>query len=401
MFDRLPTPFGLLRYGVAPDHLKMKSIVRALQRTLDHDRVRFFGNVSIGTDVTVEELLADYSAVVYCFGASVDRRLGIPGEDLPGSHSATAFVSWYSGHPDVYEDSFELDATDVAVVGLGNVALDVARMLLRSPEELASTDVPEYVLDALRASTVTDVHIVGRRSAQYAKFTHKELRELGELGEVGVVLDPTELVGVDDGGTPRIRHNLDIFREWAQRPPTAAARRLHLHFGAKPVQILGRDRIEALRVSDVDGTCRDIGVQLLFRSVGNVGVGVPGVPFDAETGTIPTVAHRVIGGTVERGEYAAGWIKRGATGVIGTNRADASETAEAILADEDALRCRDVRRGSVVELLASRGVAVVSLDGWTAIDAAEVRLGQQRDNARVKLARWQELLAAGADGPAP
>jgi ferredoxin--NADP+ reductase len=397
MFDRLPTPYGLLRYGVAPDHIKMKSLVKALQRTLDDDRVSFFGGVSIGTDITVEELLGDYHAVVYSFGASADRRLGIPGEDLAGSHSATEFVSWYCGHPDYADARFDLTATSVAVIGLGNVALDVARVLLRNPDELSSTDVPDAVLAALRASSVTDVHIVGRRGPQHAKFTHKELRELGELDGVDVVLDPAVMIGVDDTDSPRgVRHNLEILTEWTQRVPTTAPRRLHLHLGATPARVLGEDRVEGLRVTHVAGGSLDIPAQLILRSVGNLGLGLPGVPLDDATGTIPTEEHRVVGGTVAIGEYAAGWIKRGAVGVIGTNRSDATETVEALLADIDALRDRDVTAGSAAELLRSRGVAWVSLEGWSAIDAAEILLGQRRDSPRVKLASWDELAKAGA-----
>jgi ferredoxin--NADP+ reductase len=400
MFDRLPTPYGLLRYGVAPDHVKMKTLVKALQRTLDDDRVSFFGGVSIGTDITVSELLADYHAVVYSFGASADRRLGIPGEDLPGSHSATEFVSWYCGHPDYADASFDLTATSVVVIGLGNVALDVARVLLRNADEMSSTDVPDDVLAALRASAVTDVHIVGRRGPQYAKFTHKELRELGELDGVDVSLDPAVMVGIDDTDLSRgVRHNLEIFHEWTRRVPTTAPRRLHLHLGATPAQVLGTDRVEGLRVTQVAGGSLDIPAQLIFRSVGNLGLGLPGVPLDPATGTIPTEGHRVLGGTVPIGEYAAGWIKRGAVGVIGTNRSDATETVEALLADLEALRARDVRPGSAAELLRERGVAWVSLEGWTAIDAAEILLGRRRDSPRVKLASWGELAKAAATIP--
>jgi ferredoxin--NADP+ reductase len=400
MFDRLPTPYGLLRYGVAPDHLKMKTLVKALQRTLDDDRVSFFGGVSIGTDITVAELLADYHAVVYSFGASADRRLGIPGEDLPGSHSATEFVSWYCGHPDYADASFDLSATSVVVIGLGNVALDVARVLLRSPDELSSTDVPDSVLVALRNSSVTDVHIVGRRGPQHAKFTHKELRELGELDGVDVSLDPVVMVGIDDTDLSRgVKHNLEILREWTTRVPTTAPRHLHLHLGATPTQVLGTDSVEGLRVSHVAGGSLDIPAQLIFRSVGNLGLGLPGVPLDPASGTVPTDGHRVVGGTVPVGEYAAGWIKRGAVGVIGTNRSDATETVDALLADDAELRDRDVHPGSAAELLRSRGVSWVSLEGWSAIDAAEILLGERRDSPRVKLASWDELAKAGATLP--
>ncbi len=395
LFDRLPTPYGLLRYGVAPDHLKMKSMVRALQRTLDDDRVRFLGNVSIGTDVTVAELLGDYHAVVYSFGASVDRRLGIPGENLPGSHPASTFVAWYSGHPDSADAHFDLSATGVAVIGLGNVALDIARVLLRKPDELSPTDVPDYVLDALRASALTDLHIIGRRGPQYAKFTHKELREIGELDGVAVHFDPAALVGVPEADTPGVRHNLEVFREWATRSPTTAPRRLHVHLGVTPTEILGADRVEGLRLANNAGDTRDIPVQLVFPSLGTVGLGVPDVPFDLATGTIPTIEHRVIGGSSTIGEYAAGWIKRGATGVIGTNRSDATDTVKVLLDDSSELLNREVSPGSVVDLLRDRNVDWVDLAGWSAIDAAEIQLGAGRESPRIKLARWEELLRAG------
>ncbi|HVW80005.1 MAG TPA: FAD-dependent oxidoreductase [Mycobacteriales bacterium] len=394
IIDRLPAPFGLLRYGVAPDHIKMKNLASTLQRILEHDCVRFFGNVEVGTDVTVPELLADYHAVVYAYGAAVDRKLGIPGEDLPGSIAATAFVNWYSGHPDFFT-SYSLDATSAVVIGLGNVAIDVARVIVRDPEEMAATDVPDDVLEVLRASTLTDVHIVGRRGPEHAKFTIKELREMGELAGVDVVVDPAEVDDVDSDDKD-VKRNLEVFKEWAHRPQTGAKRRLHLHFHSRPAEIVGTDRVEALRCERPDGSTYDIPAQLVFRSVGYLGTPMPGVPFDESNNVIPNEAHRVVGGTVEVGEYACGWIGRGATGVIGTNRSDAKGAVASLLADHDRLIAREVTEGSAMARIAERGKTPVVLAGWNAIDAAEVARGGVRGNARVKLSLWEELLTAAA-----
>ncbi|HVX70822.1 MAG TPA: FAD-dependent oxidoreductase [Mycobacteriales bacterium] len=394
VYDRLPAPFGLLRYGVAPDHIKMKNLAATLQRIIEHDNVGFRGNVDVGRDVTVPELLADYHAIVYTYGASIDRKLGIPGEDLPGSIAATAFVNWYSGHPDFIEP-FSLEATSAVVIGLGNVAIDVARVIVRDPEEMAATDVPDDVLAVLRASSLTDVHIVGRRGPEHAKFTIKELREMGELAGVDVVVDPAEVDEVESDDKD-VKRNLDVFKEWAHRPLAGGKRKLHFHFHSRPAEIVGTDRVEALRCERPDGATYDIPAQLVFRSVGYIGTPMPGVPFDETSNVIPNDDHRVIGGCVEVGEYTCGWIGRGATGVIGTNRSDAKAAVASLLADTDKLLARAVTPHSVAALLSGRGVAVVELAGWNAIDAAEVARGAGRGNTRVKLSLWEELLAAAS-----
>jgi ferredoxin--NADP+ reductase len=394
IFDRLPTPFGLLRYGVAPDHLKMKALGTTLQHTLDHDQVRFLGNIEVGRDVSIDELLTDYNAVVYSYGAASDRRLGIPGEDLPGSLAARQFVSWYSGDPDASAAPFDLTATGAAVVGLGNVALDTARILVRDPEELAHTDVTDDVLDTLRASAIVDVHIIGRRGPQHAKFTTKELRELGELSGVDIVVDPAALDGLGDVTDKIVARNIEVFRGWSTRTPTGAPRRIIFHFFSRPIEILGRGAVEALRVEHPDGATEDLAVQLVLRSVGYRGVPVEGLPFDAATGTIAAVDHRVVRADGQVGEYACGWIKRGAVGVIGTNRSDASATVRAVAADSAVLRARDTKPGSALDAARARGAEPVTLEGWAAIDAAEVGLGNGRQNPRIKIARWDELLAA-------
>jgi len=394
IFDRLPTPFGLLRYGVAPDHLKMKALGITLQRTLDHDNVRFFGNLELGRDFTAAELLGDYNAVVYSYGAASDKRLGIPGEELLGSMAAREFVVWYCDEPDASVGDFDLTATSAAVIGLGNVALDAARILIRDPEELSPTDVSDRVLNALRASAIKDVHIVGRRGPQHAKFTTKELRELGELAGVDVYVDPAAVADVGEIDDKVVARNVEVFREWSTRTPTGAPRRVIFHFFATPAEVLGTDRVAGLRLSLADGTTEDIDVQLVLRSAGYRGVAVDGVPFDDEAGTLTVADHRVVRPDAQVGEYACGWIKRGPTGVIGTNRSDAKETMQSVVADLPALLARETAPGSALAAAASRGAEPVTLEGWAAIDRAEIERGGPRQSARVKIANWDELLEA-------
>jgi ferredoxin/flavodoxin---NADP+ reductase len=377
VLDRLPTPYGLVRYGVAPDHKSIKSVANYLRRVLESPDVRFVGGVALGVDVTREELLAAYDAVVYATGAMRDRRLGIDGEDLPGSYAATDFVNWYCGHPDVDPDAFTLDAESVAVIGVGNVAVDVARILARDPAELEATDIPEPVMDALRASRVREVHVIGRRGPAQAKFTTKELRELGELAGVEVSVPAREFDlegGFDRSGESatlaaadrRVRGNLVAMAGWSGADATAAptgtptsdatatpdatanpARKLRLRFWLRPVEIeksadgtVGGIRLERTRLTESGefegtGEFETIDVQMVLRSVGYQSVPLPGVPFDPKSHTVPNAAGRVLSETGEPlpGEYVAGWLKRGPTGVIGTNKADAAETVQALLAD--------------------------------------------------------------------
>ncbi len=393
VFDRLPAPFGLLRYGIAPDHMKMKNLASTLQKVIENPTVRFFGNVELGRDITTTELLADYHAVVYTVGASTDRPMGIPGEELPGSIAATEFVAWYCGHPDTDAAPISLDRPQAAVIGLGNVALDVARILIRDPEELVPTDVPDSVLDALRASQIRDVHIVGRRGPEHVKFTIKELREMGELDGVDVIVDPAHFANVPSELEKNVTKLVEELRSWSTRESTGAPRRLHVHFFAPPVAVVGTDRVEGLAIKRGDGV-EELPVGLVFRSIGYLGVPVPGVPFDAENKIVPTAEHRVLGGQVEFGEYAAGWVKRGATGVIGTNRSDADHTVEVLLGDLPHLMARQVTPGTAVELVQSRVDKLVTLDGWNALDAAEIALGEKRPNARVKVHTWADMLSA-------
>jgi ferredoxin--NADP+ reductase len=411
VFDRLPCPFGLVRYGVAPDHLKMKQIGVALQKILEHDHVRFLGNVEVGRDLTVDDLHDHYDAFVMCQGAAIARDLGIPGEDLPGSVSATDFVAWYSGHPDasVPVVGGRLDARGVAIIGVGNVAIDLARVLAKTGDELAHTDLPDDVLAVLRASTVTDIHLIGRRSAAHAKFTTKELRELGELPNADVLVDPADLA-LDEAGeqivaTEPVRaRNLEVLRGWAERTPEGRPRRIHLHFLHKPVEVVGDDRVTGLRLEcttvDADGNAVGTGdlvtidADIVLRSVGYRGVAFPGLPYDERRGVVPNERGRVVreGGPVP-GEYVAGWIKRGPTGVIGTNKHDAQETVTALLEDAPSLpRAPERDPDAVVRLLQSREVQVVVWDGWQAIDEAELALGAAQGRKRVKISDRDTLL---------
>jgi ferredoxin--NADP+ reductase len=418
VLDRLPCPYGLLRYGVAPDHLKMKSLEVGLGRILERPTVRFLGGVELGRTVTVEDLREHYDAVVYATGSPIDRRLGIPGEGLPGSFSATEFVAWYSGHPDAAVDAFTLDARTVAVIGVGNVAVDVTRILAKSTAELRATDMPEHVLDVLDASSITDIHMVGRRGPVQAKFTTKELRELGELANADVVVRPNELV-LDAASEAllksdkALRRNLDLLEEWARRPLEGRPRRIHLRFLLAPTRVLGGGRVEGLELGRMalDGTGGAaptgetvvLSAQMLLRSVGYRGVPLPGVPFDSSAGVIPHVDGRVQrGGRDAVGEYVVGWIKRGPSGVIGTNRPDAKETVGWLLGDLPSLPRAPIRDpDAVVELLAERGARVVTKYGWEAIRAAEEAVGLAAGRTRVKIADREQLIAAAAGSRTP
>jgi ferredoxin/flavodoxin---NADP+ reductase len=402
LIELLPTPFGLLRYGVAPDHLNIKAAARALHEVLERPGVNLFANVAVGTDVTIAELRTNYDVVIYALGASADRQLGIPGEALAGCESATDFVSWYNGHPDRVNREV-VNSKQVAIVGAGNVALDVARVLLKEPAELERTDVPEDVLETLRHSTVTDVHLIARRAPHFAKFTAKELRELGQLANVDVIFDGEQLEGSPDAGlTPNETRNIAVLTEWAQRVPTGRPRRLHLHFQALPVEVVGETHVAALRLERADvngigtGTTFDLNVQLVLRSVGYRALPIPGLPFDPMKNTIPTLDHRVQrNGTTSAGEYAVGWIKRGPTGILGTNRKDAAETVATVLLDAPTLLAKRERSPAGIDpILADRCVQHVNLQRWLAIADAEATHGIAGRTGPVKLGDWSALLKA-------
>ncbi|MBB2912293.1 ferredoxin--NADP+ reductase [Streptosporangium becharense] len=397
VLERLPTPYGLVRYGVAPDHTSIKSIAGYLRGVLELPAVRFLGGVEFGRHVDAADLLACYDAVVYCTGAMVDRRMDIPGEDLPGSVAATDFVNWYCGHPDVPADRFVLDSPEVAVVGVGNVAVDVVRVLAKTADELRSTDVPEEVLTRLAASRVRRIHMIGRRGPEHAKFTLKELRELGELPNADVRVRPEECAADVTAASRQVRGNVEVLRSWAARGVTDRPRRVEMRFWMRPVEILGDRRVEAIRLERtrlVDGRVTGTGefetlpVGMVLRSVGYRSVPLPGVPFSTSTMTVPNEAGRV-----RDREYVAGWLKRGPTGVIGTNKSDAAETVRTLLAD---LAGREpVRHADLDDILAARGVTPVTYEQWLSIEAAEAELaGSLGRGERVKLLGLAAMLTA-------
>ncbi|MFF3487913.1 FAD-dependent oxidoreductase [Streptomyces sp. NPDC002701] len=419
VLDRLPCPYGLVRYGVAPDHEKIKSLQSTLRTVLEHERVRFLGGVRVGPDgLPAARLKELYHAVVYCVGAATDRHLGIPGEELPGSWSATDFVSWYSAHPDVVPDGFVAGARAAVVIGVGNVAVDVTRMLARGAAELSATDMPQAALDALSGSQVREIQMVGRRGPSQARFTTKELRELGGLPDTGIVVDPAELAldpaYLDPSGLPAAqRRNVEVMRGWAGHPPAAGSRRIRLRFFLRPVELLPDrgGRVGAVRFERTlpdssggvtgTGVHEDIEAQLVLRSVGYRGVPLEGLPFDADRGTVPHLAGRVLrDGSVAPGEYVAGWIKRGPTGVIGTNRPCAKETVTSLLADAPALVRREVPPDPLAALR-SEGLRPVDWAGWQSIERAEAELGASLGRGVVKLPDWQSLLRAARERGTP
>ena len=418
MIERLPTPWGLVRLGVAPDHENIKAVSRAFEKIAQRPGFRFFGNIELGRDITNADLARLYDAVIYSVGAQTDRRLGIPGEDLPGSWAATEFVAWYNGHPDFQELEFDLSGQRAVVVGNGNVAIDVARMLALTAEELASTDTTEKAEQAIIESGIRDIVMLGRRGPAQASFTPPELQELGELAGADAVVDPAELEldaaseAALEQDRERARRNVEILREFAVREPTGKPKTLRLRFKVSPIAILGDERVEAVEVvknvleAGPDGQIRAVATDerelipcgIVFRSVGYSGVALPAVPFDERRGVIPNRGGRVLdeSGEPVPGLYCAGWIKRGPSGVIGTNKKDATETVELLLEDAEAgLLARDREAGNLEDLLVERGVDFVAYGGWQAIDGLERTRGEPVGRPRIKLCTWEELLAAG------
>ncbi len=428
MLERLPTPWGLVRSGVAPDHPKIKSVSRVYEKTAKHPRFRYFGNVTFGVHVSREDLLAHYHAIVYATGSPSDRPLDIPGEDLPGSHAATEFVGWYNGHPDHTELEFDLLSAERAVViGNGNVALDVARMLVLAPEELASTDTADHALEVLARSRVSEVVIVGRRGPAQAAFTNPELLELGELADADVIVEEAELeralavADPDAANDITSRRNVEILRSYASRPVAPHRKRIVLRFLLSPaaflpgehgrlgaVELIRNELAPApgggLRAQPTDER-ETIAVGLAFRAIGYRGIPLPGVPFDERSAVILNDAGRVLdpdSGAPLAGEYVVGWIKRGPSGVIGTNKRDAQETVDAMIADLSAPG-RSLAHlpsspdaASIETLLRSRQPALVTYAGWETIDRHERALGEAAGRPRVKLTRIEELLHVAA-----
>jgi ferredoxin--NADP+ reductase len=423
LYDRLPTPYGLVRFGVAPDHQKIKNVTAAFDKTAAHPGFRFFGNVELGKDVTIEDLRAHYHQIVYTTGAQTDRRMGIPGEDLRGSHPATDFVAWYNGHPDYREHRFDLSQERVAVVGVGNVAVDVVRILCRTAEELAATDIGDDALAALRESRVREVYLLGRRGPAQAAFTNPEIRELGELPGADVRVpadeaepDPLSRAELEKSGDRSTLKKVEILREFARRPPTGKPRTLTVRFLVSPVALHGDEsgQVAGLRLvrnelhATAAGTLQarpterfeDLPAGLVFRSVGYRGVPIPGVPFHDAWGVILNDKGRVLEPDTREprlGEYAAGWIKRGPTGVIGTNKPDAAETVAGMV--EDLGRARTLApsepdAGAAVALVQQRQPHYISWSDWQRLDELETARGRAAGRPRVKFTRVEEMLAA-------
>ena len=427
MLDRLPTPFGLVRAGVAPDHPKIKSVIRVYEKTAARDGFRFFGNVQVGSQVSAAELAERYHAVIYAYGASTDRHLGIPGEDLAGSHPATAFVAWYNAHPDFADAEFDLSCERAVVIGNGNVATDVARMLALTRPELEETDTADHAIDPLADCGVREIVILGRRGPAQAAFTNPELRELGEMKDADVHVDPAE-VELDDLSRAYLeseeadittRKNVEIFTEFSRREPEGKRKRIVLRFLRSPVEIQGDGKVERIVVArnelyrDDSGVirARDTGERetiecgLLLRSIGYAGVGLEGVPFDERRAVISNEGGRVTepgDGEPVLGQYAVGWIKRGPSGVIGTNKKDAQETVDNLIEDAQAGRVPSPDlaedRSAIVELLAERAPDAVTYAGWEAIDRAERDRGEPLGRPRVKFVRIDEMLEAARAG---
>lgn len=455
MFDRLPTPFGLVRAGVAPDHPKIKSVIRMYEKTAAREGFQFFGNVEVGRDVHVAELDQRYHAIIYAYGTATDRQLAIPGEDLPGSHAATAFVNWYNAHPDHADHDFDLTHRRAIVVGNGNVAADVARMLALPRAELELTDTADHAIEALASSGVEEIVVLGRRGPVQAAFTNPEVRELGELTEADIVIDPAE-VELDEASRayfesadcdPTNRRNVEIFTEFSGREPEGKPKRVIMRFCVSPVEIKGDGKVESIVIGrnelyeDESGAirARDTGEReelecgLVLRSIGYKGIGLDGVPFDSGRGLIPNQAGRVTemqSGEQVPGHYAVGWIKRGPSGVIGTNKKDALETVNALFEDLEAGRVPELPRPGpapdpdtpgreaedvagigpeaedvagivpIEELLANRGADHITYLGWQAIDRAEVAAGEPHGRPRIKFCRIDEMVEASREADA-
>jgi ferredoxin/flavodoxin---NADP+ reductase len=416
LFEQLPAPYGLVRYGVAPDHPRIKGIINALREVLDSGDIRIFGNVHYGTDITLDDLRTHYHAVIFSTGAIRDAELDIPGIDAQGSYGAADFVSWYDGHPD-YPREWPLDAQSVGIIGNGNVALDAARMLAKHPEDLLPTEIPANVYEGLSKSPVTDVHVFGRRGPTSVKFTPLELRELGELRDVDMMVYDEDF-DYDDAARAAVAGNKQVFvidkvlQQWRKREVGEASRRLHLHFFAKPLEIVddGTGRVGAIRYERTapdgeggvvgTGEIREIPIQALYRAVGYFGTPLPGIPFDKKFGVIPNHEGQVLIRDKESGQsrqmygvYATGWIKRGPVGLIGHTKSDAMETIKHLINDlGNWWRPESPSEESIIELLDSRGIRWTDLDGWHRLDEHEQALGAAEERKRIKVVPRDEMV---------
>lgn len=410
IIERNPTPFGLIRYGVAPDHPRIKEIVKALKRVLSQDDIRFFGNVGYGTDLKLDDLQQFYDAVIFATGAHKDRQIQIPGIDLRGSHGAADFVSWYNGHPDAHTE-WPLEAESVAVLGAGNVALDVARMLAKTADELLFTEIPDNVYRGIKANRAQDVHLFARRGPAQVKFTPMELRELGHSPNIDVIVHP-EGFDLDEGSMDSISASksvklvVDTLQNYIAKDATGAAHRIHIHFCQSPVEVLGEDgQVVGLRTerTELDGTGNASGtgeftdwpVQSVYRAIGYLSDNLAGLPFDATTGVVPNDGGRVIDidGEPLPGAYVTGWIKRGPIGLIGHTKSDAAQTIDMFLSDLDALVAPEQPEVEAVDrYLDSRGIAFTTWEGWEKLDAHEILRGESQGRERVKVVARDDMV---------
>lgn len=416
MIERLPVPFGLVRYGVAPDHPKLKMVSAVFQRIAENPRVRFFGNVSLGRDISLKDLKATHHAVILCHGAGSERKLGIPGENLQGSYSAAAFVAWYNGHPDYTQTEFDLSKEVAVIIGQGNVAADIARILMKPVDDLKSTDIATHALEQLAKSRVREVHIIGRRGPVQAKFASKELRELGALNgcsttcaEEGFQLGPSDVSELAEKTGNNAVKCFDLFKTFGQVPNSTNNRHIRFHFLLSPIEMLGDSHLESIRFlrNRLSGEAMsqfalsteariDIPCGICFKSIGYRGIPIADAPFDETRGIIPNNEGRVIdaNGVLLPGIYVSGWIKRGPFGFIGTNKADSFETVETLIRDLPHLsEFTDTGNEGLVTLLKARKVAFVDFDKWRMIDNAELQKGQQLGKSREKITSIAQMLA--------
>jgi ferredoxin/flavodoxin---NADP+ reductase len=423
LYDALPTPFGLVRAGVAPDHPKLKTVTRRYEKTAQQPGFRFFGGVELGSDIMRADLFERYHAVMYAVGTSADNRLGIAGEDRPGSHSATEFVAWYNGHPDYADHSFDLSATRAVVIGNGNVAIDVARMLVLDPDEISITDTADHAIEGLMQAQVEHVIMLGRRGPAQAAFTNPELLELGELKRSDVIVDPEEMKldehsasWLAEHGDKTARRNVEILTEYSQREPRGKSHRIELRFLRSPLEVLGEDdhgpvtgiRVVRNRINEQlravpTGEEEVIECGLVLRSIGYRGRPLPDVPFDEKRGLIRNDGGRVTDeeGQPIPGEYAVGWIKRGPSGVIGTNKKDASDTVARLLEDAESGSLNEPSQPdaeAVEPWLRSQVPGLVTWNGWQAIDTHETSAGEPHGRPRVKVVRVPEMIAIAERG---
>ncbi|CAN5882111.1 FAD-dependent oxidoreductase [soil metagenome] len=412
IFDRLPAPYGLVRYGVAPDHPRIKEIIKALRRVLARDEIRFIGNVHYGTDIKLADLRRHYDAVIFSTGARSDRALDIPGVNLPGSHGAADFVSWYDGHPDVPRE-WPLEAKQIAVLGAGNVALDIARVLAKPADEQLTTEIPDNVYQGLKLNQATDVHVFARRGPAQIKFTPMEFRELSHSPSVDVIVHP-EGFEIDEASQQQINSNkstrlvVDTMLKYMEKEPTGAPHRIHIHLCQAPVAILGTDRVEGLRTERTeligDGTVRGTGefvdwpLDAVYRAVGYLSSHLADLPFDHFDGVVPNTAGRVLemDGVEMNATYVTGWIKRGPIGLIGHTKSDAAETVASLLADLSTLRLPEVSDpDAIFEHLAGSGVDYTTWEEWEKLDAHEVSLGEATGRERIKVVPREDMVRAG------